>query len=43
MSIKRLINLLAAMAVVVAWLWLVANFDDLTALIGRVGPLGVTA
>jgi hypothetical protein len=27
----------------VAWLWLVANFDDLTALIGRVGPLGVTA
>jgi hypothetical protein len=43
MSTQRILYVLAALAWVVAWLWLVANFDDLTALIGRVGPLGVTA
>jgi hypothetical protein len=43
MSAQRILYVLLALAWVVAWMWLVAHFDDLTALIGMVGPLGVSA
>ena len=43
MSAQRILNALLALAWVVAWLWLVAHFDDLTAVFALFGQPGSAA